>query len=59
MATSTTTSVAFHATTNGGEWSLDDVSVTDLGPVPEPSTLLLATGGLGIAFFKFRRKRIQ
>lgn len=57
-ATGTSTTIQFAAASGGGDWSLDDVSVTDLGPTaPEPaSLLLLATGLLGIAW-KFSRQR--
>jgi hypothetical protein len=50
--------VEVRATTNVGEWILDDVSV--IGPgVPEPSTwamLLIGFAGLGFAFRQSRRK---
>ena len=55
-ATGTSTTIEFSSAAQGGGWSLDDVSVTDLGPsTPEPASLVLfATGLLAIAW-RFRR----
>ena len=55
-ATGTSTTIEFAGNADGSSWSLDDVSVTDLGPsAPEPASLVLfATGLLAIAW-RFRR----
>jgi hypothetical protein len=46
-ATAATTTISFGAHTTGNSWTLDDVSVTDLGPsAPEPTSLALFSSGL-------------
>jgi hypothetical protein len=60
-ATATSTQISFTGTASGNGWSLDDVSVTDLGPAaptaPEPSTFLLACSLLGFAGLRRMARR--
>jgi hypothetical protein len=60
-ATSTTETLAFQAINVGGNPSvgneIDDVSLVNTTPVPEPGTfVLLAVGLVGLGFARFRRR---
>ncbi|HME40532.1 MAG TPA: PEP-CTERM sorting domain-containing protein [Steroidobacteraceae bacterium] len=55
-ATALMTTIQFTGITSGGIWAIDDVSVTQVETaVPEPATLLLATGLFGAAAIRRRR----
>ncbi|MBV8551314.1 MAG: PEP-CTERM sorting domain-containing protein [Acidobacteriaceae bacterium] len=47
--------IAFNFQNDDSLWFLDDVSLTSVGPVPEPSSLLLVAPALGALFFLRRR----